>query len=125
MDISSLQRHVKAADLPLEKLTGNPQVSEKDKVAEVSRQFEAVLLRQILSEAQKPVFHSSLNKETATTGIYRDMTTSQLADSISQSKALGLGDTLARQMGYQLKLDKPNAEQRMLNSQHRTRNSDH
>jgi Rod binding domain-containing protein len=105
MQISPLQRHVNAADLPLEKLAGNSQVSEQEKVAELSRQFEAVLVRQILSEAQKPVFKSSLNQDSAATGIYRDMTTNQLAESISHSKGLGLADTLAQQMGRQLKLD--------------------
>ena len=104
MEISPLQRHVQAADLPLDKLAANSNLSQADKVGEVSRQFEAILLRQILSEAQKPVFKSKMNPDTASSGIYRDMITTQLADSISRSKALGLADTLSRQLTKQLKL---------------------
>ena len=102
MQISSLQPSVKAADLPLEKLVGNNQVSESDKIAEVSRQFEAILLRQILSSAQKTIFPSSMNPESNATGIYRDMVTQQMADQISRSGAFGLGATLAKQLDRQL-----------------------
>ncbi len=49
-----LQPHVKAADLPIEKLAANPNVSERDKVGQACRQFEAVLLRQILARRAKP-----------------------------------------------------------------------
>ncbi len=105
MEIASLQRSVKAADLPLEKLVGNSHISETDKVAEASRQFEAVLLRQVLADAQKPVFHSRYNQDSAATGIYRDMVTNQLADAISHSRGLGLGNTLAKQLNRELKLD--------------------
>ncbi|HYG34577.1 MAG TPA: rod-binding protein [Clostridia bacterium] len=105
MEISAFQRHVKAADLPLDKLAGNTQVSESDKVTEVSRQFEAVLLRHILSEANKPVFTSKFNQESSSTGIYRDLLVNQMADTISHSKALGLGDSLSSQMAHELKVE--------------------
>jgi peptidoglycan hydrolase FlgJ len=105
MQLAPLQSHVKAADLPVERLAGNQQLSEADKIAEVSRQFEAVLLRQILAAAQKTVIPSKTNPESAATGIYRDMITNQLADTISHSGALGLGDSLAHELTHQLKLD--------------------
>lgn len=104
MVIAPFQRHVNAADLPLDKLAANQQVSEADKVKEVSRQFEAVLVRQILAAAQKPVFASKMNPESSATGIYRDLLTDKLADTISHSKAIGLGDSLAHQLGRQLKV---------------------
>lgn len=106
MDISPLQRRVHAADQSLEQLAHNSTLSEKEKITEVSRQFEAILLRQILSEAQKSGFKTSMNKESATSSIYQDMVTSQLAQSISHTNGLGLGETLARQLSGQLKLDK-------------------
>ena len=37
----------------MEKLAGNTNLSQEEKIGEVSRQFEAVLLRQILQTAQK------------------------------------------------------------------------
>jgi len=90
MDISSIQPHVQASDMPLEELAGNPKLSEAEKVGELSRQFEAVLLRQILGEAQKTVIKSKYSDDSVASGIYRDMTTSQLADSISKSGSFGL-----------------------------------
>ena len=59
MDISALQPHVKAADLPIEKLAANPNISDTDKVGQACRQFEAVFLRQILKDARKTVISSS------------------------------------------------------------------
>ena len=53
MNPLSLQPQIKAADVPLNELAANPHIPDSEKVAEVSRQFEAVLLRQILQEARK------------------------------------------------------------------------
>jgi Rod binding domain-containing protein len=105
MDISFLQRQVKPADMPLERLAASSQISDKAKVAEVSRQFEAILLRQILSEAQKTVFKSKANPQNSTTGIYKDMITNQMADKISQSGAFGLARSLSQQLGHELKAE--------------------
>jgi Rod binding domain-containing protein len=106
MEISPLQRHVSASDLPLERLAGNKQVSDGEKVAEVSRQFEAVLLRQILGSAQKTVFASSTHPQSVAGGVYQDMITNQLADSISHSGAFGLARSLEKQLSHELKTDR-------------------
>jgi len=103
MELSSIQHHVKAAELPLEKLAGNSKLTEAEKVQEVGRQFEAVLLRQILSAAQKTVFASSANPQSSATGIYQDMLSNQLADAISRSRSLGLGESLGHQLAQQVK----------------------
>jgi flagellar protein FlgJ len=97
MDILPLQPHVNAADLPLEQLAGNPNVSQRDKVDQACKQFEAVLLRQILGEARKTVI-SSGESDSTVSGIYNDMITSQLADSISRSGAFGLAKSLESQL---------------------------
>jgi peptidoglycan hydrolase FlgJ len=110
METPPLQRQVNAGDLPLERLAGNQQVSEADKVAEVSRQFEAVLLRQILASAQKTIFASSMNPSSVTTDVYKDMITDQLADRISHSGAFGLARSLEKQMGHELKTDRAEEE---------------
>src|SRR5438552_7115919 len=110
MEIPSLQRGVNAADLPLEKLAGNQQISEAEKVTEVSRQFEAVLLRQILGGAQKTIFASSMNPQSVASGVYQDMITNQLADKISHSGAFGLARSLEKQLHHQLKTDRTKEE---------------
>jgi len=102
MEIGAIKSHVEAADLPLERLATNGALTEQKKIEELSRQFEAVLLRQILSEAQKTVFKSKYSDETTASQIYRDMTVAQLADSISHSGALGLGKTLSKDLTRQL-----------------------
>jgi Rod binding domain-containing protein len=106
MEISATTAHVKAADLPLDRLLTNSQLSEQDKVGELSRQFEAVLLRKILADAQKTVFHSKYTDESTASGIYRDMITNQLADNISKSGTFGLAQSLNSQLTHQLHQDK-------------------
>ena len=102
MDIPALQPRVAAANVPLEKLASNPNVSDAAKVAEASRQFEAVFLRQILQEARKSMVNSSANPESATKGIYNDLVNNQLADSISRSGEFGLAKSLQTQLARQV-----------------------
>ena len=87
MDILPLQPNVSAANIPLEQLAGNTKLSEKEKVDEACRQFEAVLLRQILGEARKTVISAGSENDQAVSGIYNDMINNQLADGISRSGA--------------------------------------
>jgi peptidoglycan hydrolase FlgJ len=99
---SSLTPHVKASQLPLEKLAENRQLSESERLTEVSRQFEAILLRQILGEAQKPVFQSTFTKSSVAGDVYKDMVTNQMADQISRSGSFGLAQHLESQLQHQL-----------------------
>jgi len=115
MDISPLHPAVKAGQLPIERLAGNPQLSEAEKIGELSRQFEAVLLRQILQNAQKTVIKSDLVPESAASGIYQDMVTNQLADSISKSGAFGLGRSLEQELTRQLLRGKSKEEESVEN----------
>jgi Rod binding domain-containing protein len=70
-------------------------------VAEVARQFEAVLLRQILQDIRKPVLAPAEGDATAN-GIYADMINNQMADSISRSGGFGLAKSLAAQLTHQV-----------------------
>ncbi len=87
-----------SAQTPVEHLAGNSALSEPEKVGELSRQFEAMLVRHILSEAQKPVFKSSLTDNSFAGDVYRDMTVQQLAESITQAGGLGLATALQQQL---------------------------
>ena len=88
--------------LPLDRLASSTQISEKVKVAEVSRAFEAILLRQVLRESQQPLFKSNLMGTSTADGIYRDLASEQLAESISKSGSLGLGKSLAHDLEHQV-----------------------
>jgi Rod binding domain-containing protein len=102
MHISPLDSYrVDAANLPLDRLASSTKVPEAEKVAQASRAFEAVLLRQILTECQKPAFPSKLVSNSSISGIYRDMIVNQMADSISKSGSLGLARSLAGELQRQ------------------------
>src|SRR6185503_5628354 len=110
MEIPALQKTQPASDVPLERLAGNGQLSEPQKVAEAARQFEALLLRKILEETQKTVIHSEFSDDSTAAGIYRDLVTQQLAESISKSGSFGVAKTLERQLNRQLHSVSPAAQ---------------
>jgi len=101
MNLLATHPRIEASQLPLEALAGNKNISDADKVAEVSRQFEAVLLRQILQDIRKSILVPA-EGDAATTGIYADMINNQLADSISRSGGFGLAKSLAGQLTHQV-----------------------
>ncbi|MBK7997237.1 MAG: rod-binding protein [Verrucomicrobia bacterium] len=107
MDVRPKTEINRTQAVPLEQLADNKSLSKSEKLEEVSRQFEAVLLRQILGSARKTVFKSKVNEDSLSSGIYQDMVTSQLADSISQSGSFGLARSLQSQLQHQLKADAP------------------
>jgi Rod binding domain-containing protein len=102
MEIASANRNVTAASLPLEKLSGSTQVSEKEKIAEATRQFESVLLKQILAQGQKPLFQSNLGLGSqSSSAIYQDMVTQQLADRISRTGSFGFAKELQKEFNHE------------------------
>ena len=102
MDIPPLQSRVNVSTLPFDKLAKNPNVPEADKVKEACRQFEAVLMRQILQEARKTVIHSSTHQDSNTAGIYDDMVNNQVSDNITRSGGFGLAKSLQAQLVHQV-----------------------
>jgi Rod binding domain-containing protein len=104
MQIPSIEKGIQASELPLDQLAQNPNLTEKQKVGEVSRQFEALLLRQILQDAQKTVIPSRYGADSSVNSIYHDLSTAQLADSISKSGSFGLARNLEKQLSRQLLL---------------------
>ncbi len=93
---------IQADDLPLDQIAANSQLTQPQKIKQVSRAFEAVLLRQILREGQSPVFKSKLSGNSAADGIYRDLAAEQLADAISKSGSFGLAKSLSSNLQSQL-----------------------
>lgn len=102
MNLLALHPQIKASDVPLNELAANKQIPDREKVAEVSRQFEAVLLRQILQESRKSSVTPSSSADAATSGIYDDMINNQLADSISRSGSFGLARSLQGELARQV-----------------------
>ena len=102
MQVSALQRSVKAADIPLEQLANNNALSESQKVTELSRQFEALLVRQILTEAQKNTLAPTLESNGVSNSIYQGIIAQIQAENISHSGALGVARALERQLQRQM-----------------------
>jgi flagellar protein FlgJ len=102
MNIPSIQPQIKVSELPFEQLAANKNIPEQEKVGEACRQFEAVLLRQILQEARKTVIQSKDNSGSTVSGIYDDMINNQMADTISRSGHFGLAKSLQSQLVRQV-----------------------
>jgi Rod binding domain-containing protein len=110
MEISPLSHQVQPSDLPLEQLAKNQHLNEEQKVGELSRQFEAVLLRQILRDVQKTVIKSNLTPQSAGHEMYQDMVTTQLADGISRSGSFGFAHSLQQELTHQVLNQKKSKE---------------
>jgi peptidoglycan hydrolase FlgJ len=102
MNISAItsQRPLDASNIPVQDLANNKNLTEDQKIAEASRQFEAIMLRQILSESQKPVITSEFTDNSTAAGIYQDLITNSLADSMSKSGTLGLTKIFEQQLTH-------------------------
>ena len=87
-----------ANHLAVERLAQNNKLTETEKIGEVARQFEAILLRQFLNEATKPMLSQSEGLNPAQKGIYQDMITNTLAETISQSGEFGLAQAFRHQL---------------------------
>ena len=111
MNINALQpKQVSATDIAPESLAGNKNLSEHQKIAEASRQFEAMLLRQILSETQKTVIKSEFTDNSTAAGIYQDLATNQMADSMSKSGTFGFAQVFDRQLDHPAAKNLPPAQ---------------
>ena len=102
MNLTTLSAVAKPADLTLEQLAKHPHMDESQKIAELSRQFEAVLLRQLLQQARKTLVTSRFNPDAKGNAIYEDMLNAQLADNMSKGGGFGLAAGLKQQLAQQL-----------------------
>ena len=87
-----------ANHLAVEQLAQNNKLTEAEKIGEVARHFEAILLRQFLNEATKPLMGGDEGMNSAQKGIYQDMITYTLADTISKSGQFGLSQMFRHQL---------------------------
>lgn len=98
MNIPPLKGHVDPTTIAPDRLAGNPSLTKDQKIAEASRQFEIILLKQILAASQKTVIHSKYSDDSMASGIYHDMITNELADDISKSHKFGIAKMFEQQL---------------------------
>jgi flagellar protein FlgJ len=96
MDIASITSQLRPADLgQLADSTGN---QDPAKLAKASKQFECILLRQILGESMKPLLQGGPSGQ-----VYGYMLTDSLANQISDGGGLGLAHVLQTQLSQKHK----------------------
>jgi Rod binding domain-containing protein len=85
MTISPIQSTIDTSNIPIENLAGNKSLTQQQKIHEASRQFEKIILQQILQEVQKPVITSEFTDDSTASDIYQGYITNALADSMSKA----------------------------------------
>jgi flagellar protein FlgJ len=90
---ANLQTEVLNSSDALPSLKASETKDDPEKVADVSRQFEAILMRQFLSESMK-----SLLQEGPSGQVYGYMLTDSLADTMTKAGGLGLSNILQAQL---------------------------
>lgn len=98
MNISPITLRAEPADTT----AGKKPTSEAKKLADATRQFEAMLVRHILQQARQTVIKSKVTNTSAGSDIYQDLVNAQMADAMTQSGGFGLAKTLERQLSPQL-----------------------
>ncbi|HEY1790564.1 MAG TPA: rod-binding protein [Verrucomicrobiae bacterium] len=89
---------VDTSNIPVEDLAGNKHLTKQQKIHEASRQFEAIMLQQIMSEMQKPVINSEFTDDSTAAGIYQDYMTNALSQSMSKNDSLGFAKIFEEQL---------------------------
>ncbi len=102
MTLTGIEPKIIASDLPLDRVASNPHISDADKAKEVARQFESVLLRQILESAQKSSIKGLFDEESSTKDVYFDMMNFHMADAITKGGGLGLASAFEAQLKKQM-----------------------
>ncbi len=103
MQVTAIQPKIDTSHLAPEALMGNQRLTEQQKIAEASKQFEAIMLRQILAEAQKSEIKTEFTDNSTAASIYKDFVTDQLAQSISHSGGIGLAKSFEHQLSHPVK----------------------
>ena len=98
MNISPVQSTAENPNVPIEDLAGNKHLTQQQKIHEASREFESIMLQQILSEMQKPVITSEFTDDSTAAGIYQDYISNALAEGMSKSDSFGFAKIFEQQL---------------------------
>jgi Rod binding domain-containing protein len=98
MLVAAIQPRIDTSHLTPDELANNKRLTKEQKISEASKQFEAIMVRQILTEAQKSSIKNEFNDNSTASSIYKDFVTDQLANSISHSGGIGLAKTFEQQL---------------------------
>ena len=103
----SINSRASGPQLPPERLAKAEGISHDQKLDELARQFEAVLLRKIITESQKPLLGPGMMSTSGPNGVYQDLMVSRLADDLAHTNSFGLAESLKAQLTRQNTVQKP------------------
>lgn len=98
MNIPPVQPAADDPNVPIEQLAGNKHLTQKQKIHEASREFESIMLQQMLTEMQKPVISSEFSDDSTASDIYQGYISNALAESMSKSDAFGFAKIFEQQL---------------------------
>ena len=98
MTVSPIQSTSQDTDVPIEQLAGNKHLTQQQKIHEASREFEVIMLQQVLSEMQKPVIKSEFTDDSTASDIYQSYISNALAEGMSKSGAFGFAKIFEQQL---------------------------
>lgn len=78
---------------------------DADKLAEASKDFEAVFLKQFISQALKPILHDTPGSQVAGAGVYQHMISDIIADNLASNGDFGFSSMLQAQLAGKLTSD--------------------
>jgi Rod binding domain-containing protein len=103
MDIgNSDNKYVGMNTSMLMEMAHSKSISEKQRNAAVSQQFEAVLVKQFLKEALKPMFKGVFNEDGGAHRMYRHFFTDAISESVAQGGGFGVSNILQQQLNQNI-----------------------
>lgn len=106
--ISSIIRVGPGHGMSLEAMAGNPSIPEEDKQAEALRQFEGILLREVLRDTVESMVGAGIEGGQTQKAVYSHWMANQLIDSLTAGGGLGIARTV--QEALQLRHDEAGPE---------------
>ena len=98
MSIPGIQSITDDPNVPIEQLAGNQHLTQQQKIHEASREFESIMLQQILSEMQKPAITSEFTDDSTASDIYQGYISKALAESMAKSGSFGFAKIFEQQL---------------------------
>ncbi|MEC8419649.1 MAG: hypothetical protein VXZ32_00855 [Verrucomicrobiota bacterium] len=99
---SSNDKYVGMDSSILMEMAHSKNISQKQKNAAVSQQFEAVLVKQFLKEALKPMFEGVFNEDAGAHRMYRHFFTDAISESVAQGGGFGVSNILQQQLNQKI-----------------------
>jgi len=116
MTVSPIQSTSQDTDVPIEQLAGNKHLTQQQKIHEASREFEVIMLQQVLSEMQKPVIKSEFTDDSTASDIYQSYISNALAEGMSKSGAFGFAKIFEQQLSPHISKPHPEVSTRPVES---------